>query len=212
MLDKTKFTSKLTFPDRKAAEQDAAKMAYESTVKDSKSQLKCPHIYQNPIYCKLILHEYAIKTGLGIPKYKTTLAEGPSPLFVSTFVLGGKTYTGEVGRSKKVAEQLVARVAIQSLLGSDSGKLTEIIKSKDKLFTCKDAKKNSGDQGITALSIQKPGSGQFARQQASIQTGILSYNRGNCRVTYPKTKRKVEINKWEENKKKSHGVVANKRL
>ena len=54
-----------------------------------------------------------------VPEDKTILAEGtPHPVFDSSFVLGGKSYTGQVGRSKKEAEQLVARLAIQSLLGT----------------------------------------------------------------------------------------------
>ncbi|XP_071901769.1 double-stranded RNA-binding protein 4-like isoform X1 [Coffea arabica] len=149
-IDETKFTSKFTFPDRRAAEQDVAKLAYETIVKDNKTLTGGPHIYQNLRFCKLILSEYATKTGLGVPEYNTTLAEGtPHPVFVSSFVLGGKSYTGQVGRSRKEAEQLVAQLAIQSLLGSDSGKLTEIIKSKERLFATVDAKKNSGTLEIT---------------------------------------------------------------
>ncbi|CDO98369.1 unnamed protein product [Coffea canephora] len=219
IIDETKFTSKFTFPDRRAAEQDVAKLAYEAIVKDNKTLTGGPHIYQNLRFCKLIVYEYATKTGLGVPEYNTTLAEGPPrPVFVSSFVLGGKSYTGQVGRSKKEAEQLVARLAIQSLLetasqGSDSGKLTEIIKSKERLFATLSAKKNSENQGTKTLSVhQSSNAGNLSQQQASIQTGIISYNPGSCTVTCAKgwTKRKVE-NNWEQKKKKGRVGAAIKR-
>ena len=46
IIDETKFTSKFTFPDRRAAEQDVAKLAYEAIVKDNKTLTGGPHIYQ----------------------------------------------------------------------------------------------------------------------------------------------------------------------
>lgn len=214
IIDGTKFTSNFTFPDRRAAEQDVAKFAYETIVKDNKTLTAGPHIYQNLRFCKLILYEYATTTGLGVPKYNTTLAEGPPrPVFVSSFVLGGKSYTGHVGRSKKEAEQLVARLAIQSLLGSDSGKLTEIIKSKERLFATVGAKKNSGNQGTKTLSVhQSSYAGNLSQQHASIQTEIITYNPDSCTVPYAKsrTKRKVE-NNWEQKKKKGPVGLAIKR-
>lgn len=51
------------------------------------------------------------------PLYTTPPSENPQPVFVSSLVFDGKNYTGEVAKSKKVAEQLAARSAIQSLLG-----------------------------------------------------------------------------------------------
>lgn len=46
IIDKTKFTSQSTHTDRKAAEQDVAKVAYETIVKKNKIPSECPHIYQ----------------------------------------------------------------------------------------------------------------------------------------------------------------------
>lgn len=74
--------------------------------------------FKNPILCKSILHEYATKMNMKIPKYHTANAEDLRQVFISSFVFGGQTYTGEVAKSKKVAEQLVARAAIRSLLGT----------------------------------------------------------------------------------------------
>ncbi|KAJ0106019.1 hypothetical protein Patl1_19676 [Pistacia atlantica] len=68
---------------------------------------------QDPTYCKLILFEYAVKMNLKRPEYSTTVGEQMRPVFMSTLVFDGKVYKGEEGRSKKIAEQLAARVAIR---------------------------------------------------------------------------------------------------
>lgn len=53
-----------------------------------------------------------------IPTYETTSAEGPGSAYVSSLTFNGKTYTGGVAGSKKMAEQLAAHTAVQSLLGT----------------------------------------------------------------------------------------------
>ncbi|XP_031259572.1 double-stranded RNA-binding protein 4-like [Pistacia vera] len=70
---------------------------------------------------------------LKIPEYSTTGGEQMRPIFMSTLVFDGKVYKGEEARSKKIAKQLVARVAIRSLLESDSGILQQIINSKSRV-------------------------------------------------------------------------------
>ncbi|KAJ0077167.1 hypothetical protein Patl1_35986 [Pistacia atlantica] len=64
------------------------------------------------------------------PEYSTIGGEHIPPVFVSSLVFDGEVYEGEEARSKKIAEQLAACVAIQSLLESDSGILEQIINSK----------------------------------------------------------------------------------
>lgn len=54
---------------------------------------------------------------LEMPNYTTIQPQGAVPIFVSYLVFNGVTYTGDVGKSKKEAEQLAARAAIQSLYG-----------------------------------------------------------------------------------------------
>ncbi|XP_052477365.1 uncharacterized protein LOC105798637 [Gossypium raimondii] len=66
------------------------------------------------------------------PTYTTIQQDKFHPVYVSSLVFDGKTYRGEVAGSKKEAEQLVARIAIESLLGFDSGILLQIINSKSK--------------------------------------------------------------------------------
>ncbi|KAJ4713508.1 Double-stranded RNA-binding 4 [Melia azedarach] len=66
------------------------------------------------------------------PEYTTTPRNNVRLVFISTLVFNGQVYKGEVGGSKKMAEQLAARAAIQSLLESDPGLLREIINSKVK--------------------------------------------------------------------------------
>lgn len=209
-----KYVSQTTFPDRRAAEQEAAKLAFGSISQITKME-DYSSVYENPILCKSILHEYATKMNMKIPKYYTTNAEGPRQVFISSFVFGGQTYTGEVGRSKKVAEQLVARTAIRSLLGSNSETLAQIIKSKDKLYASLHGNKSSGNDIVSNL----PGQLDQPQEEDKIQIeGLLQDHRktsvqaklatsgarlqttiNDARVT----KRKIETNNWETRKKKS---------
>lgn len=52
------------------------------------------------------------------PTYTTVQPEGLLPVFVSSLVFNGVTYTGDAGRNKKEAEQLAARTVILSILGN----------------------------------------------------------------------------------------------
>ncbi|KAK8336198.1 hypothetical protein V6Z11_A09G105700, partial [Gossypium hirsutum] len=69
---------------------------------------------------------------------------GVLPLFVSTLVFNGATYRRETSRNKE-AEQLAARVIIQSLLADDRYEtiVSEIIKSKAKLYDALNKAKDS---------------------------------------------------------------------
>lgn len=72
------------------------------------------------MFCKSILHEFAVKTKADQPTYSADHPEGVSPmtLFVSSVLFAGNTYTGEAAISKKDAEQKAARVAVKSILGN----------------------------------------------------------------------------------------------
>ncbi|OVA05827.1 Double-stranded RNA-binding domain [Macleaya cordata] len=134
-VDGAVYRSLNTFSHRKEAEQDVAKFAFEYISKKIKDE-RCPLIYEDTIFCKSILNEFAVKMNLEKPTYTTTQSEGLLPVFISSLVFDGKTYTGTAGRNKKDAEQLAARTVIQSILGtSGSGTyLSEIIKSKSRLY------------------------------------------------------------------------------
>jgi len=56
--------------------------------------------------------------------------------FASSLVFNGATYTGELAKSKKEAEQLAARAAIHSIMGNSDSETTmcQIIKCKFKLY------------------------------------------------------------------------------
>lgn len=69
------------------------------------------------MFCKSILNEFATKMNMELPTYNTTKPEGLLPVFKSSLVFNGASYTGSVGKNKKEAEQLAARAAILSLLG-----------------------------------------------------------------------------------------------
>lgn len=74
-------------------------------------------MFQDKFFCKLILHEFAVKINKEKPTYETVRVEGPFPVFVSSMVFDGVKYNGQPGVNKKEAEQLVARAAILSILG-----------------------------------------------------------------------------------------------
>ncbi|KAA3455742.1 Double-stranded RNA-binding protein [Gossypium australe] len=125
-VNQTTYTCHLTFPHRKQAEQNVAKIALQaikqaSAIKDKDyKQLTISAIYQDLKCCKSILNEYALRMNHASPTYTTTQQDKFNPVYVSSLVFDGKTYRGEVARSKKEAEQLVARIAIESLLGTFS--------------------------------------------------------------------------------------------
>ncbi|XVF53801.1 hypothetical protein PTKIN_Ptkin05aG0128000 [Pterospermum kingtungense] len=133
-VNQTTYTSNQTFPHKKEAEQDVAKIALQTIKQTHHNKPSFSIIYEDPNCCKSILSEFAFRTNRNSPKYKTTQPDKLHPVYASSLVFDGQTYTGDVGRSRKEAEQLAARIAIESLLGSDSGVLLQIINSKNK--TC----------------------------------------------------------------------------
>ncbi|KAK8498444.1 hypothetical protein V6N13_100046 [Hibiscus sabdariffa] len=134
LVDGVTYISESTFPNVKAAEQDVAKHALECILKKIKDE-GCPLVHVDTIFCKSILNEFVVKIKLELPTYTTVQLEGLPPIFVSTLAFNGETYKGEIGRSKKEAEQLAARAVIQSLLVDDryGTIVSEIIRSKAKL-------------------------------------------------------------------------------
>ncbi|XP_021661761.2 double-stranded RNA-binding protein 4 isoform X1 [Hevea brasiliensis] len=145
LVDGVQYTSPNTFLHRKEAEQDVARLAFSCIVKKIKDE-GCPLIReQDTVFCKSILNEFASKMQLQKPTYNTTQPQGLLPIFVSSLVFNGVTYTGETGRTKKEAEQLAARAVILSLMGnSGTGTIiSEIVKSKVKLYAALNKLKNS---------------------------------------------------------------------
>jgi len=74
-------------------------------------------ISQDKVLCKSILHEFAVKMSLEKPIYDISQPKGQLPVFKCSVAFNGATYTGEIARTKKEAEQLGARAAILSILG-----------------------------------------------------------------------------------------------
>ncbi|KAL6960891.1 hypothetical protein U1Q18_038656 [Sarracenia purpurea var. burkii] len=175
LVDKSWYTTPVTFPNRKAAEQDAARVALCDVTQKIKDE-GCALIHKDTTFCKSILNEYAVKMNLDKPTYTTTQSEGMLPVFISSLVFNGVTYTGEAGRNKKEAEQLAAKDVILSILGiSGSGSvIVEIIMTKFKLYAAlhKVEGSNNGpnctdDMQITA--IPKTSSGEQDNIPASNQ-------------------------------------------
>ncbi|KAG9132378.1 hypothetical protein Leryth_022424 [Lithospermum erythrorhizon] len=123
--------------------QETERMLYESEKRKANVE-GCHSLYQNPIFCKSILYEYAVKLKLKNPKYETNCKPTFPPRFISSVDFNGEEYRGEEAESKKQAEQLAAQAAITSLLdtlGSDSRSLVLIIKSKEIIFDTSPAPK-----------------------------------------------------------------------
>lgn len=143
VVDGITYASVNAHSSRRAAEQDVAKVALEGIsrkinnwVTNKMNEEGFPPIYEEKVICKSILHEFAAKMNLEIPKYNTVRFEGVLPGFVSSVVFGGVTCTGEACKSKKEAEQCAAREVILSILGNLglATILPEIIKAKAKCF------------------------------------------------------------------------------
>lgn len=73
--------------------------------------------FQDTVFCKSILNEFAVKMNLEKPTYITSQPEGLLPIFISSLAFNGISYIGGPGRSKREAEQLAARTVILSILG-----------------------------------------------------------------------------------------------
>nr|GMD12022.1 double-stranded RNA-binding protein 4-like [Ipomoea batatas] len=184
LVDGRTYEAKCTFPTRKQAEQEAARLALESLSKQI-NDTGSPPINTEPRFCKSLLYQYALKNNLGMPSFKTINPAGPCLVYLSYMVFGGKTYTGEVAGSKKMAEQLAARAAIRSLLGVDS-----LSKQQEK------APENSP---LYQASIQV--SKNLLQGQTSSQTATVSFNSyGTVGGPRKELTCKPEINTWEQNK------------
>ncbi|XP_028102091.1 double-stranded RNA-binding protein 4-like [Camellia sinensis] len=137
-VDGASYTSHDVFSQRKAAEQDVARMALDGITQKiliREETVFCKSIlHEFPVFCKSILSEYAVKMHLEKPTYNTTWSVGLLPLRVSALVFNSVTYTGEAGKNKE-AEQLAARKVILSILDTSDLRtvITEIIKSKVKV-------------------------------------------------------------------------------
>ncbi|KAK9271606.1 hypothetical protein L1049_001968 [Liquidambar formosana] len=124
LVDGAAYASPNTFSHRKAAEQNVAKLALECISKKIKDE-GCPLIREDTVFCKSILNEFAVKMNLEKPIYNTIQSEGLLPVFISSLVFNGVTYTGVAARNKKEAEQLGARAVILSIL--EAGQLTNLL-------------------------------------------------------------------------------------
>lgn len=70
--------------------------------------------------CKSIINEYATKLHIEGPSYNTVQQQhsgGVLPVFTSSLVFNGTSYTGDHAKTKKEAEQSAAQAAILSIMG-----------------------------------------------------------------------------------------------
>nr|XP_019068282.1 double-stranded RNA-binding protein 4-like isoform X2 [Solanum lycopersicum] len=146
LVNGSEYESKSTYPTKKEAEQAVAKIAYECIHSEMDAR-DISLIYKEPMLCKSILYEFAVKRNLDRPIYNTRHTEGTSSVYICHLVLGGKTYKGELAGSKQMAKQVAAQSAIESLLETDAGTLYQIIMSKNKCHPCMQTRMNTGSSG-----------------------------------------------------------------
>ncbi|XP_021296460.1 double-stranded RNA-binding protein 4-like isoform X2 [Herrania umbratica] len=172
VVDGTSYSSPDTFSHRKAAEQDAAKVALECITKKIKDE-GCPIIREDTVFCKSILNEFAVKMNMEMPSYDTIQSEGLIPLFVSSLVFNGVTYSGKTGRNKKEAEQLAARATLLSLLDDSryGTFLSEIIKSKAKLYVALNKVK---DSSISHIGTTLAGANTSIHKNEEVETALVT--------------------------------------
>ncbi|RZC53412.1 hypothetical protein C5167_012265 [Papaver somniferum] len=176
------YTTADTFRNPKDAEQEASKLALESIAKKIKEE-SIAIINKDPVSCKSILNEYAVKLNLPIPMYTTTQLE-LLPIFNSSLEFNGKSYTGPAARSKKDAERLAARMAIHSIIGaSGSGtSLPEIIISKSRLSNASRMLEESQTiQDSHAAMVATPGcncGGSTRKRKQILNPSSQTFNEG----------------------------------
>ncbi|OMO59930.1 Double-stranded RNA-binding protein, partial [Corchorus capsularis] len=188
-VNQTTYTSSLTFPHKKEAEQNVAKIALD-TIKQAaiKDKPSFSTIYEDPNSCKSILLEFAVKTNHRCPRYTTIQQNKLHPVYVSSLVFNGKTYAGEVAGSKKEAEQLVARIAIESLLEI----LLQIINSKNRTYP--EPEVRTVNESINQSNAQKPVSaGPSEQPNGGQKSSIVNLTSAvQSAIANQKNKRKLE--------------------
>lgn len=173
IIDGVTFISPRTFPHRKEAEQDVAKLALEGISMKIRDE-GIPLIHADATFCKSILHEYAVKMNIEKPTYASTQLEGGLlPFFISSLVFDGKTYTGVAGRSKKEAEQMAARAVIESILAHSNTRtlMSQIVKSKGKLYA---AIRGNGDSGLASGKQERNDSSSSNAKGKEIQAAPVN--------------------------------------
>ncbi|KAK1388281.1 double-stranded RNA-binding protein 4-like [Heracleum sosnowskyi] len=172
LVDGIEYRSEQRFSRIISAENDVAKIAFDCIKKNMKIAGPSSIHMQDPKISKSILYEFAVKSKVEVPTYRTTCAEEAEPVFVSTCTFKGKSYTSEMAGSKKMAEQYAARKAIQSLLGNV---LSQIIKSKTKPTPA---------QSIKPIAVKA--------ENSSDHTTTTQF--GEMMVDISERKRRVEVN------------------
>ncbi|XP_049394147.1 double-stranded RNA-binding protein 4-like [Solanum stenotomum] len=189
LVDGSEYQSKLTYPTKKEAEQAVAKIAYEC-IHNKIDARDISLIYKEPMLCKSILYEFAVKRNLDRPIYNTRYTEGPSSVYICHLVLGGKTYKGELAGSKQMAKQVAAQAAIESLLETDAGMLYEIIMSKNKSHPSMQTRMDTGSS---------------EKMLPKCSAAVCFNTDGIVGSSGSGPKRKTETNNWERNKMRRFG-------
>ncbi|WCJ35674.1 hypothetical protein M5689_016918 [Euphorbia peplus] len=180
LVGEEEFASSNVFLRGKEAEHDAAKTALECLQKRIKEEeIPMGNILEGTIFCKSILHEYAVKTQMEMPVYSTLQRQGLLPVFASSVFLNGVTYYGENATTKKDPEQLAARSSILTLInGGDSTSsviLSEIIKSKSRFYKKDFIEGSTAPKGNDILPVS-PAATEFHPPQQAVSQAAKEFH------------------------------------
>ncbi|KAG4953400.1 hypothetical protein AAZX31_14G067800 [Glycine max] len=184
------YTSQSTFSHKKAAEQEAARLALESILKRTRDE-GLSLVNQISPFSKSIMNEYADKLHVEQPTYNTDQQQlgGVLPIFITSLVFNGTSYTGDPARTKKEAEQSAAKAAILSIMGdSSSGTvLVEIIKSKSIFYDAIKGKGRSLSQPSAVLSTTNAGqiSITLDHKDTEVAACVADNNNNETKVEFP---------------------------
>nr|GMD10657.1 double-stranded RNA-binding protein 4 isoform X1 [Ipomoea batatas] len=185
LVDGRTYEAKCTFPTRKQAEQEAARLALESLSKQI-NDTGSPPINTEPRFCKSLLYQYALKNNLGMPSFKTINPAGPCLVYSLTWYLGAKL---------TLLKLLYTHLKVM-IVGVDSlSKQQEKAPENSPLYQASIQVSKNLLQGQTSSQL-KPW-----HILLYLQTATVSFNSyGTVGGPRKELTCKPEINTWEQNK------------
>lgn len=204
VVDGLIFVSPKSFPRAKAAEQDVAKYALEALTQKIQEE-GCPMLNVIPTLYKSILNEFAVKISVPMPTYSTKQADADTDAdgmltFISDALFCGKSYTGR-GKSKKEAEQMAARVVIETILGNSCSRIvmSRIVNSKTKLSPATTAIIGGNSVISSEDQPQSDPLGEFVHQ---LPDGTLCEKKRNKEKKEESQPKKQRLEEQQESQKK----------
>ncbi|XVF81866.1 hypothetical protein PTKIN_Ptkin15bG0190100 [Pterospermum kingtungense] len=136
------------------------------------------HKFKGSVLCKTILNEFASKMKLELPTYTTVEIQDSFPIFASSLVFNGVTYSGEPCQKKKESEQSAAHAAILSLLDDTwyATRLSKIIQT---------VLKRVKDSSVSHLSTTPAQADTLIHNNKKVKTAAGSNSVPNSAIVQP---------------------------